>query len=61
MSEERSFAASAILEGLREALQDAEGNPEDGMRQEIVYKEAAKEVRTAKPANTIQQNNKGAD
>lgn len=61
MSEERSFAASAILEGLREALQDAEGNPIEGMRQEIVCKKKPKDAQAAKSESGMHRNDKRAN
>lgn len=58
MSKRLSFAASEILEGLREALQDAKGNPIEGMRQEIVCKEKPKDARTTKSENGMRRNDR---
>ena len=40
-----SFAASQILEGLNEALMDAQGVPVKGIRKTVVYGITPKEVR----------------
>ncbi|MBQ1867894.1 helix-turn-helix domain-containing protein [Selenomonas sp.] len=40
-----SFAASEILEGLNEALQDAKGIPVEGVKKTVVYQVKPKEVR----------------
>lgn len=45
MDKEISFAASEILEGLNEALQDAKGEPVAGTKRGTVYKVRPKEVR----------------
>lgn len=45
MDEKMSFAATEILEGLNEALQDARGVPVKGMKREEVYRIRPKDVR----------------
>lgn len=45
MSETMSFAASEIMEGLNEALQDAKGMPVKGTKKTVVYRVEPKEVR----------------
>ena len=42
---EMSFAASEILEGLHEALQDAKGIHVEGVKKTVVYQVKPKEVR----------------